>query len=165
MKRRSKTKISLILTCLCAWLVILTLPSCDDYKDCNNPVDTYLGIGFYQVLNDLEEDSTLPALTMYGIGREDSLLADKEPISSVYVPLKQTLDSTSFYICPDSTLSTGDTLTVKYRRERHFVSAGCGFTTFYTLDTVYATRHYIDSIILQTPTINTNNAKNLKIYY
>ncbi|HEX5552913.1 MAG TPA: DUF6452 family protein [Chitinophagaceae bacterium] len=146
-----------IVACLCF--------SCEDYKDCNSPVATSLGIHFYHLVDGVERDSILPALTMYGIGRSDSLLADTAAVDRLYVPLNPNADSTGFFLQPDSTMAHGDTLTVAYTHSLQFVSSGCGFTTFYDIDTVYYTTHYIDSIAVPTKKIITTNATNLKIYY
>lgn len=139
--------------------------SCENYKDCNSPVETSLGVSFRQMVNEEEADSTLPALTMFGIGRADSLLVDDSALSQIYVPLNQTTDTTSFYLQPDSTLQYGDTLTLRYKRTLSFVSSGCGFTTLFNIDTAYSTHHFIDSIALVNRKIITTNAVNLKIFY
>lgn len=141
------------------------LYSCENYKDCNSPVQTSLGIGFYQMVRGVQQDSTLPALTMYGIGRADSLLADSIASSRVYIPLNQSADTSAFFIQPDSSSAGGDTITVKYKRSLQFVSSGCGFTTFYKIDTAFTTYHYIDSLAISTNKIVTTNAINLQIYY
>lgn len=154
-----------ILFYISCFLISCTLFSCENYKDCNSPVQTSLGIGFYQMVNGTQQDSILPALTMYGIGRADSLLSDSVSSSSIYVPLNQNVDTSAFFLQPDSTAATGDTVTVKYKRSLQFVSSGCGFTTFYTIDTAYSTYHFIDSIALTTKSIVTTNAINIQIYY
>jgi hypothetical protein len=138
--------------------------SCENYKDCNSPVQTSLGIHFYRMLRGREADTTLPALTMYGIGRKDSLLADSTASGSIFVPLDASRDTTAFFLAPDST-GAGDTLTVSYTRDLQFISSGCGFTTLYHIDTVYYTIHRIDSVAVPTRKIITTNATNLKIYY
>jgi hypothetical protein len=138
--------------------------SCENYKDCNSPVETSLGIHFYRLLRGREADTVLPALTMYGIGRQDSLLADSAASASIFVPLNAARDTTAFFLAPDGT-PAGDTLTVSYTRELKFVSSGCGFTTLYHIDTVYYTTHRIDSVAVPTRKIITTNATNLKIYY
>lgn len=153
------------LFCIFFMLVLGGLVSCEDYKDCNAPVQTSLGIRFYQMVDGTERDSTLPALTMFGIGRQDSLLADSMEASGIYVPLNQDKDSTGFFLRPDSTMQNGDTVMLAYQRSLQFISSGCGFTTFYHIDTVYFTHHYIDSIAVPTKKIITTNATNLKIYY
>lgn len=154
-----------ILPYILTMLAIAFLASCENYKDCNSPVETSLGINFNQIVNDADADSTLPALTMYGIGRQDTLLANEATAPNIYVPLDQNADVTRFYLQPDSTMTNGDTLTVAYKRTLSFVSSGCGFATFYNLDTAYATHHYIDSVALVNSKIVTANAINVKIYY
>ncbi len=150
---------------LLGWLLLAA--SCEDYKECNSPVETALGMGFYRLdpVRDTKADSTLPALTCFGLGRADSLLADELAANRVFVPLKATEGSTAFYLQPDSTMQDGDTVTLLYRHELHFISAGCGFTTYYTLDSAYSTRHYIDSVSLVRRNINTTNAINVELYY
>jgi hypothetical protein len=145
--------------------LVVAAASCEDYKDCNSPVDTPMGIGFYQLTDGEEADTTLPALTLFGIGREDSLLADDLASSRIYVPLNENLDSTRFFLQPDSTSVGGDTLTVLYKRSLDFVSSGCGFTTLYQIDTVTCTAHYVDSVVLASKKIVTTNATNVKLYY
>jgi hypothetical protein len=146
-------------------LVMGLLVCCEDYKDCNSPVETSLGIRFYRQTHDTDQDTTLPGLTVYGIGRADSLLADTLPASSLFVPLRQDMDTTAFFLKPDSTRHTGDTLTLAYTRTLHFISSGCGFTTYYQLDTVYSTRHFIDSLAVPQKKIVTTHATNVKLYY
>lgn len=154
-----------LLPYLVLFSVLIGVGSCEDYKNCNSPVETSLGIRFYQLINGADRDTTLPALTMFGIGREDSLLADAIPEASIAVPLKQDVDSTAFFLRPDSTMKNGDTINLRYTRSLQFVSSGCGFTTYFHIDSVSYTRHYIDSIALATKKIVTTNATNLKIYY
>lgn len=150
-------------------LFIILLPvftsSCEDYKDCNAPVETLLGINFKQVNNEEETDSLLPGLTFYAVSKPDSLLFHNTSERQIFVPLNPHAEETRFYIRPDSLLTRGDTLSIIYTTDLHFVSSGCGFTNLYKLDTVMATRHYIDSIALTNDKINTTNATNIKIYY
>lgn len=139
--------------------------SCENYKDCNSPVQTSLGIRFYTFFRGRETDTTLPALTLYGIGKKDSLLEAATPANGIFVPLNAAADSTRFFLRPDTTATAGDTLGVYYTRDLRFISSGCGFTTLYHIDTVYYTTHYIDSVAVATKKIITTNATNLKIYY
>lgn len=150
----------LLFACLFIFMI-----SCEDYKDCNSPVETSLGLGFYHVIDEEETDSILPAITFYALKKPDSLLLLNIAAQRIFVPLNPHTQRTRYYICPDSTLSDGDTISIQYNSELHFVSAGCGFTNYYKLDTVTATKHYIDSIALTNNKINTTNATNVKIYY
>lgn len=139
--------------------------ACEDYKDCNSPVETSLGLAFYHIRDEEEADSTLPALTFYAVTKPDSLMIYRTAAREIYVPLNPHTTTTRFFIQPDSTLSGGDTIELRYTIDLKFVSAGCGFTNYYRLDTAMSTYHYIDSISLINKKINTTHAKNIKIYY
>ena len=174
MKPFDRKPVSARLLCVLVFgLLVQTLVSCEDYKDCNSPVDTAFGMHFYQMNradpagDEPERDSTLPAVTFYPLDQPDgdSLLLQGMAAREIFAPLNPHDSSTRFYLQPDSTMTTGDTLTVTYTLDLHFVSAGCGFTHFYRLDTVTATRHYIDSLAFTNRKINTTHAVNVKLYY
>lgn len=144
---------------------IAALVSCENYKNCNSPTDASLGISFASYRQGLAADTSLPALVLYGLGRQDSLLSDGAPARQIFVPLDPATDSSRFYIQPDSSASAADTLTVLYRPDRHFVSAGCGFTYFYAIDSIRYTRHLIDSAALLASHVNTSHATQITLYY
>lgn len=139
--------------------------SCEDYKDCNSPTETLLGIRFFHETAGEETDSVLPALTFYGVTKPDSLLLLNTSARQIFVPLNPNAKITRFFIRADSTLSGGDTISIQYKPDLRFVSSGCGFTNYYRLDTAMSTQHYIDSISLVNRKINTTNATNIKVYY
>lgn len=145
-------------------LILSGMTSCENYSSCSGTTATSLGIGFYQVKDSVESDSIPPAVTVVGIGRAGNFYTKSAGRSFIRLPLNQTADSTAFYIQPDS-LSQGDTLVVQYQTKLHFVSAGCGFATYFTLDTIRYTRHNIDSLAIPVKTITTTDANNVKIYY
>lgn len=146
-------------------LTLFMFVACEDYKDCNSPVETSLGIGFFHIENEEEMDSILPALTFSAIEKTDTLIIYRSPAREIYVPLNPHDTISRYFIQPDSTLSGGDTIAITYKTDLKFVSSGCGFTNYYHLDTATSTNHYIDSIALVNNKINTTHATNIKIYY
>lgn len=145
-------------------LIFFGMSSCENYTSCSGTTGTSLGIGFFQVRDSVESDTIPPAMTVLGIGQTGSFYYKSGGRPAIRLPLNQNADSTVFYIQPDS-LSKGDTLVVLYERKLHFVSAGCGFATYFTLDTIRYTRHSIDSLAIPVKTITTTDANNVKIYY
>ncbi len=143
-------------------LLFIGLTSCEDYKDCNSPVETALGLGFFQNVGGEEQDSTLPSLSFYPIQTHDTTLQSTQ---AIYVPLDPHHDTTQFFIRPDSSLANGDTLFVSYTLNQKFVSAGCGFKNVFQLDTVKTTHHHIDSITIKDKEVDVNQITNVKIYY
>src|SRR5699024_3992011 len=112
-----------------AFLILLST-SCGDNKECNSPVKTPLGIGFFHQVNQEEAtDSILPALSFYPVGTADTSIQTN--ISTISVPLNPHSNSTKFYIRPDTTLSMGDSISISYINDLQFVSAGCGFKNVY----------------------------------
>lgn len=144
---------------------IAGLVSCENYKNCNSPTEVSLGLAFGSYRGGITADSSLPALVLYGMGREDSLLYQGVSAQQVSLPLNPYMDSTRFVIQPDSSVAVQDTLTVIYQPNRHFVSAGCGFTYFFALDSIRYTRHLIDSVALLATPVNTSHATQLIVYY
>ena len=144
---------------------IAALVSCENYKTCNSPTDASLGISFASYRQGLIADTSLPALVLYGLGRRDSLLSDGAPAQQIAVPLNPAADSSRFFIQPDSSSAAADTLTVLYRPDRHFVSAGCGFTYYYAIDSIRYTRHLIDSAALLATQVNASHATQITLYY
>ena len=58
-----------------------------------------------------------------------------------------------------------DTLTFRYQRNLQFISNACGFTYFYTLDTVLTTHVNIDSLHIINPSVTNNvNTKHVQIF-
>ncbi|HLR36627.1 MAG TPA: DUF6452 family protein [Chitinophagaceae bacterium] len=143
---------------------ILFSTSCGDDKECNSPVKTPLGIGFFQQINqEKASDSMLPALSFHPIGTVDTSIQTN--INAIYVPLNPHNNSTQFYIRPDTTLSMGDTISISYTNDLQFVSAGCGFKNVYHLDTVQTTHHHIDSIRIKLKEVNVTQQNNIEVFY
>ncbi len=146
------------------FLILSALASCENYTSCSGTVGTSMGISFHQIMDSTESDTILPALTVTGIGRTGSFYAKDTGLQIIRLPLSEIADSTAFYIQPDTTVQ-GDTIHILYNRNLHFVSSGCGFATYFNIDTIKYTRHSIDSIAIPVKTITTTDAKNVKIYY
>lgn len=151
----------LFITCLISWI---SISSCnDDVTLCESSTSTVMGIGFYELVDGQPLDTALPAITIYAIGKSENLFMDSS-LSSVKLPLNPNADTSSFYIQSDST-SMADTITITYTRQLRLISPACGFVTFFNIDTLFGTRHSIDSIYLEDKIINTSNVENLQIYY
>lgn len=82
-------------------------------------------------------------------------------------PLSQKSDSVTFYFIADSSnIIPGkiDTISLFYQRELQFISAACGFQTFYKINQVNYSQQVIDSIAIATSEVNTDlNTEHLKI--
>jgi hypothetical protein len=85
------------------------------------------------------------------------------------VPLSPQADSCRYVLQSDTSAGVDllDTLTFRYSRRTHFLSNACGYTYFFTLDTVVATSNALDSVRL-TSTLDVTNeadAEHIRIFY
>lgn len=156
-----REKYYLFIACFC----IAILSSCNnDITLCEESSSVKMGIGFHTVIQNRLRDTTLPALTAIAAGTEKDSLYRRQAAANVYLPLNQNADSSIFYLQPDST-GNADTLQIRYARQLNFLSPGCGFVTFFNIDTVITTRHHIDSVAIPSKKVINLNAENIQLYY
>jgi hypothetical protein len=138
----------------------------DETKTCDQTLIADLGINFKKdsILNGTHfiNDTTWPKVTLKALGKDTIITA--VPRSQVFVSLSPLSDTSSFFLKLDST-KTPDTLTFIYTRKPNFVSAGCGFATFFTLDKVLCSFHTIDSIHINNKEVNSSNDTHLSLFF
>ena len=148
-----------------AILLLTVFAACEDEtKTCDQTLISDLGINFKKdSLNGfVNKDTIWPKVTLMALNK-DTLLSNA-PRSSVFISLSPTSDTSRYYLKLDST-KVADTLTFRYKRKPNFVSAGCGFATFFTLDTVISTHHTIDSIHINNKEVNSTNDTHLSLFF
>jgi hypothetical protein len=75
-------------------------------------------------------------------------------------------DTTRWVLRPDTAGTLQDTLTFIYQRQLHFINNACGYSYYYNLLRVTATRYAIDSIQLANPAVTSNaSVEHIKIFY
>ncbi|SKA07834.1 hypothetical protein SAMN04488128_102620 [Chitinophaga eiseniae] len=111
-------------------------------------------------------DTIMPKVSVYAINNGVNMdsLYRRQPQKEIFLPFSPVADSCIFALRVDSTL-TPDTLRFKYSRTKKFISAGCGFGTTFTLDTVIATRHTIDSVVINSKVVNSSNDTHLTLFF
>lgn len=143
-------------------IVLISFFSCEE-KMCEQNTLTLLNIGFFKYISDSDQKLILNNLTVYGIGREDSLLYNNQDgLTNIYLPLSPIYDTSNFVFLIDN---NPDTLFLTLKRELHLVSFECGFSTFFTIVSLEHSKNNIDSISLINSMIDNSNEQNLKIYF
>lgn len=113
----------------------------------------------------------LDSVAIGGVGQlTDSLLNyPGTPMTQVYLPLRATKPSTSFYIRYINKAldfpQYADTLTFDYDSHPMFISEECGAMYIYQIKHFNYTRHLIDSVIVTDSTINNLDVERIKIYF
>jgi hypothetical protein len=150
-----------------AVIALVAVMACsDETKVCDQASATDMRIRFKRDSAGITRDTTMPAVTLYALNMDS--IYRKQAVQSVFLSLSPVADSSRFYLKVDSLPGTQpDTLTFRYSRRPHFVSPGCGFSTFFTLDTVISTRHTIQSFIINQSEITStlNDTAHITLYF
>lgn len=86
-------------------------------------------------------------ITMHGIGKDSLLYDGATNIEQLGLPLRKDSGEvvTAFLL---RRRNTDDTLWIKHKNESHFESMACGCFVYHHIDTVWATKHFIDSVYI-----------------
>lgn len=146
------------------FLAIILIPfffSCKD-SPCDLKTNSVLQVGFYTLISKTAILSPDTLTAIYGIGEEGKLLYKDTAFSTVFFPLSQNHDTSSFVI---NSKGTVDTLTLIYTRQLKLISKECGFAILFTIGTVKSSKNKFDSISIINPAINTTYAENIRIFF
>lgn len=154
-------KYLLLIACLLAGLVACD----DDTKVCDVDTRTELRARFkyFRDSTDMERDTTFRKVTLYAFGR-DTIYRQQSGLGGMQFSLDRTADSSRFYFQTDST-AVADTLVFHYRRQPHFVSAGCGIVMYYNLDTVATTQNVLKRVQINQSAITTGNETHITLHF
>lgn len=144
-------------------LLLLVFAACDDEtKVCDQTLSTLTRIQFKQDSASIIRDTTMEQVSLKAIGKDS--IYRKQPLNMLFLQLSPIADSSRYHLKVDS-LSTPDTILIRYKRMPHFISPGCGFSTFFSLDTVITTRNSIDSIQVIQKEVTTTNDTHINFYF
>ncbi|RFM35053.1 DUF6452 family protein [Chitinophaga silvisoli] len=148
-----------------ALLLMAVFAACEDEtKTCDQSLLADIGINFKKdSLNGyIDKDTIWPKVTLCALDKDT--IISQQARSSVYFALDPLTDTCRYYLKLDSA-AVADTLTFRYTRKPHFVSPGCGFATFSTLDTVLCTFHTIDALKINNREVTSDNTQNITLYF
>ena len=150
---------------LCTLLLAGLVACDDDTKVCDVDTRTELRASFvyFRNANDPQRDTIFPKLT-FGALNKDSIYRRQSGLRGIQFQLDRTADSARYFLQTDST-AVIDTITFRYRRQPHFVSAGCGVVMYFNLDTVFSTQKVIRSVTINQRAITTANEKNVTLHF
>ncbi len=119
-----------------------TLWGCQGDAVCEEAAATSLRMGFYTLTTEgIAVSTTIDSLTVFGLNRpEDKIYDNQKNAARIELPLNPSLDATAFvFLFPEHT----DTIWFDYSRIPHLISAECGFTLFFDIESIAFTNHYI----------------------
>lgn len=144
------------------FVVLLVLPAaCTQDEIClsnQHAVQT----GFYSGRSAVDKDTVLQNSSVFGVHPQRDSIYAEETFRSMFLPLSFNHDTT-VYVIDNNSLK--DTLWFSHSKEMAYISRECGFTFNFTLDSVWFTRVFIDSVAIDVKEVNYGeNFENVKIY-
>jgi len=120
--------ISQVFSAFAISILLLILASCQNEEVCADATSNPLRMGFYLPVSadGSPQAYTLDSLTVYGVGRPDSLIyQNAKKVMAIDVPINPTTDRTGYVIIfPENII---DTVWVDCTLHLTFISAECGF--------------------------------------
>jgi len=116
-------------------------------------------------------ERTIGGITIKGIGAPgDTLLADNEIISDIYLPLRASTNETTYSfswknVSDSDTVAITDYVTLRYEPVVYFHSAECGAMYNFQLTDIEHTTNGIDSVVAAKPLITNSTDVALRIYF
>ncbi len=139
---------------------LIAFSSCNQNL-CEESTDVNFRIGFYTIDNGRERDSVVNNLTIYGIGREDSLLYNQAIAQKITLPLSLVADTSQFVIQINE---SEDLCIVEYTRFVRLVSHDCGFINEFDIHDIEYTKVNIDSAAIVQSKVTNFEEVHIKIY-
>ena len=140
--------------------LLLTFGSCNQDL-CEESTDVHFKIGFYTIDGGKERDSLVYNLTIYGVGREDSLLYDQAIAQKITLPLNPGSDTSRFVIRINE---SEDLCVFEYTRFVRLISHDCGFITEFDIQDIEYTKTNIDSAAIVQSKVTNFEELHIKIY-
>lgn len=143
--------------------------SCNNDDTCRKNKRIDLGVKFYLDTLNLKTNKhdimtlTMDSITVKGVGVDSVLYNNKKKISSIRLPLNKLAEESRYSICFNNIY---DTLVIRYKNTEEYLSLECGSIRTHSIEEVLSTTHFIDSIIIKNPIVNTTaNVENIQIYH
>ena len=149
--------ILIIIFCVLLYMEV----SCNINRPCDKPTKFPVETTFYTSNSEELQDTILENITLYGIGREDSLLYNGIDTNKLNFRLSPFSDTTSIVIISDS---NSDTLVFFYKRHLQMVSPECDFAMFFDIVQTLNTTNFIDSISLLDKTLDADKKEHLQVF-
>jgi len=137
------------------------LPLCSCLEvSCVDETEAYVKVGFYSYST--KNPAVPESITLYGLNMDSAIYSKEKLTPPALFPLKDSTGVSSFVIIING---INDTMEFRYWSYPHLVTKECGYTMFHSVDTIFFTRHAIDSIAKRNYNITTENVENISIFY
>lgn len=183
MRKEKKKDFRLVLWILLS-LFSAGMVSCEtDGPDCYEPINVSVKSVFVirdSVTVPISTDTSLRDTT-YITAKDTILLAPRltaldqtsvfyqvtgSAVSVLGVALDPAKDSMRYRIQTDTLAAASDTITFYYKPSLFFISNNCGYTNYFTLDSIRITKNFFDSAVISNINVTKEgNTRNVLLYF
>jgi len=142
-------------------LAILTLVSCAE-EGCQESRIVKVNARFFDKASN---EPLALTLTLKGVDNDSLLLDSVVKVSSFELFLKQDTSFTAYVLSFPAGDVDNDTLFIRHINKDKIISMDCGCATFSTIESIYWSRHTIDSLAIRNKVIGTSDEENIRIYF
>lgn len=141
-------------------MVLVGVVACNADDDMQLSYQHTVQVGLYSTHT--HNDTVLTEVSVWGVGREDTLLYDGESLSKLFLNMNLNRCTTEFVV---RTQTLEDDLFFGYTKQLKSVSGSKGIAMEITIDTVGYTRTFIDSVAIVERGVNYNESlENIELY-
>jgi hypothetical protein len=141
-------------------LFVFSFIACQTQRDpCLLPTDVNVRVkSLKRATDSTYADSVLVNLNLAALDNDTIkyLYLGSKLVNNFFIRLSPKIDSCVYLLQPDSSLSVIDTLRFFYGRRLQFLSNACGYTYFFTLDSIHFTKNTIDTILIVNHDVTTD---------
>ena len=119
-------------------------------------------INFYIMDGEEEQAVFVDPISVYGLGREDSLLYENDSISSVFLPLSPASETSEFVF---AIAAYKDTISFTYETKTYLESIECGFISNFSINSLKYSQNIIDTIVLIKNEVTIEDEDHVKIFF
>ncbi len=136
--------------------------SCQEAEVCEEATAIALRIGIYKAEAEEETRLGVDSLTIYGIGREDSLIYHRaNGVSLIELPMNPHRHESGYVF---DFGGQPDTLWLTTQKEMHFISVACGFSLFYNITDINHTLNHLQQVSINQSFVTNAFDEHLKIF-
>ncbi len=150
---------------LLSFLIAGIFCSCkDEYSICNQPKNVAFSASFYQKISGVELAATAPNLKILLLSNNTVIFSNQTNVGMFTLNLDPLKDTSRYIISLGNSMPI-DTVSIVYTSQSVLVSPECGVISTSSITKIITTINSIDSIKILSPTVNTAQAQNAKIYF
>ena len=142
--------------------LLIILSSCQTNQECDISTESLVKTNFYIMDADGEQAVMVQNISIYGIGREDSLFYEHDTTSYVLLPLSPVSERLEFVFAIDT---YKDTILFEYETKTYLESIACGFISNFSIDSIKYTQNVIDTIVLIKKEVTIEDEDHVKIFF